>query len=292
VLTRAFLMQASARGQEIQLGRLYVWLTLLASLLVLISSLLGILVGSTYAREASDWALQARAQDVVDILAVASILAAIILVKRSPVKAFGVWVGGLLFLVYAYFIFAFASHFANLFLLHVIILGLVVYTLLGGVIRIDFDRFREVVSPIGRGTRRSVSAFLLLLAVVFYALWLSEDIPALLSGTVPASLAQDGLLVNPVHVLDIGIYLPAVVITAYSLWKDRGLGYVFALPFLVFSALTGLGILFIDYSTALSGGAVSTGQEVFVGILVVVSVVVGWALARAGAGVKTEGRAL
>ncbi len=96
-----------------------------------------------------------------------------------------------------------------------------------------------------RRTRLVLGSALAILGILFYFIWLSEDVPALLNGTVPASITQAGEVVNPVHVLDMALYLPALIITGISLWRDRSLGYTLGLPLLVFSILTFVAIGFI-----------------------------------------------
>lgn len=226
-------------------ARLYSGLTILLSLLALVASLVGIFVKSTYARETSNWAYQARGQDIINVLAVGLLLISLnFIVSRHSVGAFFAWCGALLFLIYGLVIFAFSSHFDSLFLLYVATLGVAFYTFLGGVLRLDFEEVKHRF-PISAGKRVALSILLLALALAFYVLWLSEDIPSLLDGTVPASVTTAGLLVNPVHVLDMALYLPAFIITSVSLWRDKAMGYVFALPLLIFGLLTVLGIVAI-----------------------------------------------
>jgi len=98
----------------------------------------GIFVSSTYARYTSNLASQARAQDLVDIIAVAMLLVATYFMNKRSMRGFQLWAGGLLFLIYAFVIYAFAAPFNDLFLLYVAILGLIVYTFIGGVLRLRF----------------------------------------------------------------------------------------------------------------------------------------------------------
>ena len=245
--------------------------TIAISILVTVVSGMGIFVGSTYARETSDWAVQARAQDIADVLAVAILLASVYFAGKGSVRGLLLWVGTLLFLIYAFFIYAFALHFNGMFLVYVVTLGLCVYTFLGGALRLDFQALKKHFA--GVRARTATSALLVLLALVFYALWLSEDVPAILTGTVPGGLAGTGLLTNPVHVLDLGLYLPAFIITGVSLWRRGALGSFFAAPILVFGALTGMGILMIDLLSSASGISTDLGQEVFVSLIVLVSTV-------------------
>lgn len=261
----------------LKISETFLWTSIVAGIMVLATSAFGIFVNSTYARETADWATQARAQDIANVVAVAVLFVSAYFMNRGSFKGLFVWSGSLLFLVYGFVIYAFAAHYNSLFLLYVATLALSVYTLLGGVLRLDFEKVKALCQ-IDTNIRRVVSGYLLLAAVIFYVLWLSEDVPALLKGTVPSSLALDGLLVNPVHVLDMGFYLPAMMITGVSLWKGKGLGYTFGVPLLIFSALTGLGILVIDYLS--SAIAANLGQVVFVGTLSIVSVILSWLYLR------------
>lgn len=43
----------------------------------------------------------------------------------------------------------------------------------------------------------------------FALLWLSEDVPAIIDGSASHALSTSGLLTNPVHVLDLGLFLLA-----------------------------------------------------------------------------------
>jgi hypothetical protein len=247
------------------------WLSVLVAILVLIASGAGLLFTSTYARETTPWAIQAVAQDIANLVSVAVLLMAVYFVSKGSVKALLVWMGALLTLLYAYVIYAFAAHFNSLFLVYVAIVGLSFYTFLSSVLGLQPDRLwpRFVAST----KAKAVSAYLLLVAVLFALLWLSQDIPAILAGKAPQSVTANGLLTNPVHVLDLGLYLPAMIITAMFLWRRKFLGYFFAIPLLVFSILTGIGIIAIDVVTGMRGLPTSLGVDLFIAAISVVSLV-------------------
>ena len=233
--------QSALAIKGISIQNIYIWSTLLVSSLIFASSMMGIFLSRIYSRYTSDYAMQARAQDVVDLVAVAILLAGAFLMYRRVAIGLQLWAGALVFLIYGFVIYSFAAPFNDLFLLYVAIFGLLVYTFLGGVFRLDLESSKEYFM-IGRRSRLALGSLLLVLAFAFYFIWLSQDVPAIISGTLPAGLVQDGLLVNPVLVLDMGLYLPAMIITGLSLLKSRTIGYFFAYPFLLFAMLTFLGI--------------------------------------------------
>ncbi len=247
------------------------WLSVIAALLVLLASVSGILLKSIYGRETPSWAVQGIGQDIVNIVAVVVLLIAVSFVNKGSVKAFLVWSGVLLYLIYAYVIYAFDVHFNSLFLVYVAILGLSFYALVGLVIHLHLDQFQASFSANTKA--RAVSVFLLVLGIVFYLLWFSEEIPALLTGKFPQSVTAANVPTNPVHVLDLGLYLPAMIITAVLLWRRKLLGYLLAGPLLVFSILTGTAILAIFLVMSVKGMPTSVGVEAFFAIIIVVSLV-------------------
>jgi hypothetical protein len=226
------------------LQKKYIWTTLMISMLVLSSSAAGIFVGGTYARDTTTWAEQARAQDVADVVGVCVLLLSAYGARKGSVRGFQAWAGALLFIIYTFAIYSFASAFNSLFLIYVAALGLSTYTFIGGVLLLDFEVIKGF-GPIGPRVRVLLGALLVVLGLGFAALWLSQDVPAIVGGTVPTAVSQAGLLTNPIHVLDLAFYLPALVISGTSLLRDGTLGHVFSLPLLLFSVLEGLGILLI-----------------------------------------------
>lgn len=247
------------------------WFSALVAILVLLASGAGLLLTSTYARETPSWAIQGIGQDLVNLVAALALLITTYLVNKGSVKAFLVWSGVLLYLLYAYVIYAFDVHFNRLFLVYVAILGLSFYALVSLVIHLHLEQFQASFSATTRA--RAVSVFLLVLGILFSLLWLSEEIPALMTGKIPPSVTMANLPTNPVHVLDLGLYLPAMIITAVLLWRRKLLGYLLAGPLLVFSILTGAAILAIFLVTSLKGMPTSIGIEAFFAIIIIVSLI-------------------
>jgi hypothetical protein len=217
------------------------------------------------------WTVQAYGQDIANIVAAAALFIAVYFASKGSVKAFLVWIGVLIALIYPYIIYAFAIHFNSLFLVYVAIVGLSFYTLVGSLMQLHLDNLQPSFAATTKA--RPVSVFLLLVAVLFALLWLSEDIPALLTGKIPQTVMESGLLTSPVHVLDLGLYLPAMIITAILLWRRKLLGYIVAIPLLVFNILTGIGIVAAQFAASSKGLAASLGVELFIAAIVVVSLV-------------------
>lgn len=190
------------------------------SALVVLSSLVGILDPATYARETATWVAQGVGQDWANLLVVAPFLAlAGVLALRGSRLATVLLGGGLIYVMYSFVLYSFAVHFNSLFLVYCATLGLAVFGL--GGLAAEAIRKRHDGWFDDRAPRRLLGGYLLGSALLFAALWLSEDIPAILRGTPPASLADVGLATNPVRVLDLAIVLPAMAIAGIALLRGR-----------------------------------------------------------------------
>lgn len=191
------------------------------------------------------------------------------LALRNSLRGRFVWLGVLLFPVYNYAIYTMAVPFGPLFLIWVAILGISFYSFVGGVMAFD----RDAVMSYFMNRRASVASgwFLIVAAVLFACLWLSDDLPALLSGSTPESIVEMGLPTNPVHVLDMGIYLPAALLTGIGLLRKHPLAHTVAAPFMGFLILTSVPILITPAMRATAQVPADWGIAVPLGTFSVVS---------------------
>ncbi len=248
----------------------WLYLSILAALLAIAGSVVGLTVGSIiYTRLTPAFLPQALAQDVAN-LAVASpallILAALAL--RGSLRAYLLWLGVLTFTVYNYIIYTYSLPFGPLYLVWIAVLGLCVFTLLGGVAVVD-----HVAVAAHFPNRRAVQVVawaFVVVAIFFGFLWLSEDVPALLSGSTPQSVVDMGAPTNSVHVNDLAFFLPAVVVAGVALLKRKPLAFTLAPAFLVFLILTGIPILITPIVQTVRGEMAGWGPVAPIGTLTVV----------------------
>jgi hypothetical protein len=194
-----------------------------------------------------------------------------LLAARGSLRAYLAWSGLLAYSAYTYAVYAFATHFGPLFLLHVAILGLSVYALIGSLTSVDAGRvkaaFRET-TPV-----KQTAWVLNTLVLLFCGLWLSSDIPATIRNVPSQELRDAGVLTNPVHVLDLAVFIPALALTGVFLLRGRALGFVLA-PVLLVAAI-GISIAVVSLSIVLDHrGQSSLGGGVSMGLLALVESVV------------------
>jgi len=236
-----------------------------AAALATTTSLFGLLAPWPYAAETANWRLQAVGQDLGNLLAVIVLLAGLVSARRGSVRGLQVWAGALVYLAYAFVIYAMSVHFTALFLGYVAVLGLSVYSLL-----LALPGRGEIRLP--SRTRRLGAGALGAIAVAFALLWLTSILGALAAGRPPAELAEAGLPANPVHVLDLAIVLPGMILVAIRS-RRGGLAALLLAPLLVFGALMAAsiaGTLLLGAAPAIVAallGAVALGSAVLAGLL-------------------------
>jgi len=248
---------------------IWLWLSIVAAIVAIAGNLLALSINRIYASLTPVFLPQALAQDIANLVLIAPIwliLAALAL--RGSVRAYLLWQGVLTFTVYNYVIYTFSIPFEVLFLLWVAVLGMSLFSLIGGVVSMDYQAVASAFT-----SRRAVQVtawFLIVTAVLFGFLWLSEDVPALLSNTKPQSVMDMAIPTNPVHILDLGFFLPAVIITGICLLKKKAWAYSFAPAFIVFLILTGIPILITPAVQSAVGQSAAWGVFYPIGTLTVI----------------------
>jgi hypothetical protein len=159
-----------------------------------------------YGDSAPDLVDQGTAQDVVGLLLVAPLLAALTWsARRASSRATDLWRGACLFVAYNAAIYAFAVSFGPLFPVWVAALGLSVYAVVLGP--------GPAARPSGPGPSAPAWAGVLVVTVgvIFGAAWLGQLAADLARGGPSESAEALGLPTNPVHVLDLALLVPGAV---------------------------------------------------------------------------------
>ncbi len=245
------------------------FLSLLMAALIIVVSLTGLTDSEFYSVESTGWKLQAIGQDFIDLLLVTpALLVTAILAFYQKRGALSFWAGVVLYLAYTFVIYCFDVHFNRLFLAYCLLLGLSFYCCL-------YYLYNSITVPFKITVRSKVNAatgmYFMFIGCLFYLLWLSEILPATITGIIPLSLQQAGLYTNPVHVLDIAILLPALSITGVLLLKNNSAAKAIVIPLLFFFVLMDITIGFLSWYMALKNNESAGPAPVIMGALAVVS---------------------
>lgn len=255
-----------------KIPKIFIWLSLVAGLLVAFVSMMGIIEPGAYSKETINWAAQAMAQDYINLFLVFPVLLILIFfLRRNSLKALLVWLGVMLYLIYSYILYAFFIHFGPLFLVYVAILGLSFYAFVGALVTIDWSAAAQFFRAV---SVKPASVLLTATGIMFYFLWLSDIIGALIGGRLPQDLDKIGLFVNPIQVLDLALLLPGALIVSVLLWRKRIIGLVLAVPIIVFFVLMGAAIISIMIVLAQKGFQLSIPPLIMMGIIIFTSVII------------------
>jgi hypothetical protein len=210
----------------------------LAAVMAGAAAALGLFVPGLY-RDAPFWAQQAQGTDVATLFGAVPILLVSLWAARagSLTGSLGA-IAGVLYLIYNYAIFAFAVAVNPLLAVYIAILSLSVWsfslTLFDG---------RTPRTPLPGLPRRTTAGVLIVVAVVFSLLWLSQIAAATLTGQIPVDLERAELPTNPVWTLDLAFFLPLCLLAAAGLWRRAAAVGAFAFPMLIWLSLTSVGIV-------------------------------------------------
>jgi hypothetical protein len=241
----------------------------IGGLLAAVAAVAGLFVPNLY-RDSEAWVRQARAADLVTLVAVVPVLGWSLWqsARGSLVGRIGALATGG-YLVYNYAIFGFAVAINPMTPLHIAVLGLAAWsTMLSVGSLLAEPALRHVAHGL---PRRTGAAFLLGVAGLFGLMWASQIAQAILSGGGPAEVTRLGLVTNPVYTLDLAFALPFLALAGVQLLRRAPNANAIAVVALTWSALMGLGVLAIFAFDAVASAAVALPVAGLIGLITIVA---------------------
>lgn len=234
-------------------------LTALITLMGLFATLSGLLDQNTYINDSLSATAQMMGQDLVTLTTGIPLLIISAYLSRSSAKARLLWMGGMFYFTYTYASMAFLASYNSLFLLYVGILALSLYGLMGELFtttyRVNVDEKKSGFTAI----------YLTLTGLMLAAMWIKMITDSLITGMAPGAL--EGYTTLVIQALDLGVVVPAALLTSYFLLKREVWGYILAPVFLVKVSLLGTAILSMVAFMAMEGVPFSWGQAAFFMVL-------------------------
>jgi len=192
--------------------------------------------------------------------------------RSAPARL--LWLGALGYFVYAYGMYALGVHWNRLFLAYVALLGVSFYALVFGLARTNAAELAAALTP--RAPRRAASIYLVSVATLVGLAWLLDELRATWTGVAPASLAEFEAPTNIVHVFDLGLVLPALVLASVLLHRRRAWGDVLAGALLVMTTAIGLWILALIGFSTVAGYPGPLAPTFFFALLTLIGIAVAW----------------
>jgi hypothetical protein len=158
------------------------------------------------------------------IVGIPLLVVSFVLATRGSIRGYLLWMGVVGWALYIGAIDAFSLQFNALFLAYVAILGLATYTLILGLGAADTSAIALAFGD--EAPTRLIGGYLIVAALLTALLWLSDIVPAIVAGGAPMAIAGRGLPVEPSHVLDLGLLLPASFLSGILLIRRHPWGYL------------------------------------------------------------------
>lgn len=241
------------------LPRSFVISTLTIVALSIMSSLLGLFRPGHYT-DPPALLTRTQVEDIVILtIAVPVLIVGLWYLLRDSDRGRIVWLGALAYMTYIWLSRAGMLAFNDFFLGYVALFALSLFTLIGGMITTIPERFERRLD--GQLSRLVFAAVLVVTSVGLALLWLSDIVPAILSGTTPLGIQEFGPKGAITYVFDLGLLVPSYALGAYLLWQRHRWGFVttgvlLILAALVAPTLAAITIIDLQQSVAMTPGMV------------------------------------
>ncbi len=253
-------------------GKIILALSLPLIILIIIVSCVGLSTPGFYSTETLNWQAQSIGQDMIDLFLITPcLLITSILSYRNNRTAIMIWGGVVLYLTYTFVIYCFDIHFNKLFVLYCVCLGLSFYSLMYFLFTHHKENSKEYFE--NKPVVRFIGIYFLIISALFYFLWLSEIIPAIIQNTIPKSIVETGLFTNAVQVIDLSVFLPGIFITGISLLKRISFGLILVPIILTFFVLMDISIGTLAVVMKMKGVESNLVLTVIMGVLALLSLV-------------------
>jgi len=184
------------------------------------------------------------------VVAVPTLVVAMVLASRGSSRARLVWDGALAYTVYNFAFYVFGAAFNDLFLVHVVAFSSSIFALIATMTSVD-------ASAIARGYHarapvRAVAALLVLVGVVFATLWGVFSISYAVTGRLSLGAATlEGM--QTVFAIDLSLMVPGMALAGVLLWRRRPWGFVMGAAMSVFGAVYQLNLAAAGWFQANAG---------------------------------------
>jgi len=212
---------------------------------------------------------QARGTDLATLFgAVPALVFALRAAHRGSPTGRVVVVGALAYLIYTYAIYGFQVVVSPVTPLHIAVLGFATWSVV-----LMVPTMGRAVAVGGHLRRRTTSAFLGLVVVMFAALWIGQIMSIVTSGALPSAITDLHLPTSAVYPLDLAFALPLLGLAAYRLGRGLPFGAALALGGLVFATLMALSILGLSLVQQANGSLGDPSMSVGFGAIAVIAAV-------------------
>lgn len=241
------------------------------AILAAIATLYGLIGKGLYIHDSVSITAQMMGQDLVTLIIVVPILiGSLYLISKDSLRGQLIWMGTLFYFIYSYASMSFLASYNPFFLVYVAIFSLSLYTFLWQLVSLDIKNVKNNFAD-GK-INKITAAFLVVMGIMLAFMWLKMILESLITGNAPVSLENYTTLV--IQALDLGIVVPAAILTGYLLIRKNAWGYSLASIFLIKVSLLGMAILSMIIFMVQRGVTVVLGQILFFTLVTVFGILI------------------
>jgi len=192
-----------------------------------------------YHRDSVSGAAQERGQDLVTLIVALPLLGFAFFASGRGRNWTRVFLAGILgYFLYTYCLLAFGAVYNELFLVYVSVFSLSLFAFVFAVLSVDMAELGSRCAA--AYPRKTAMGIMLFIGFLLAAMWLLRIVPALAGGLPPPSI--DGYHTMFVQAGDLGILVPAALLSAWWLFRRNPAGYLLATVLLVKGSAMGLAV--------------------------------------------------
>lgn len=220
-------------------------------------------------------AAQERAQDVVTLVLGLPLLGTgILLSRRGLLRGHLLLTGSLAYFLYTYAAMSFLTAFNPLFLVYVALFSLSLYGFILALSGLEPERISRQLSD--SFPRRAIAAFFTIVGAFLSLAWLGLVAPPMFNGSTPNGMESATTMV--IQALDLGVIVPASLITARLLWKRSPWGDTLASVVLVKLMTMGAALIAMIIGQMLAGVAVDPVTSVIFTVICLTGIGFAWVM--------------
>jgi hypothetical protein len=203
-----------------------------------------------------------RGTDAITLLvAIPFLLSTYAFARRGSQNGMILLIGSLFFFLYNGASLTFSAAFNPLFLAYTALFSVSLYATLTALVTFNLQSLVARVQP--GFPQRGIAIFLIIAGIGTLFIWMSDILPALISGIAPATLGPYTSMYT--HGFDSAVITPAAVLIGIFLLQRKPLGYLFCAPILILCALIGVVVVGQTVSQFLAGLVFPPG--VYIGMI-------------------------
>jgi hypothetical protein len=211
-----------------------------------------------YRLDTISYAGQAIGQDWVTlVMGIPLLFVGMFLTWKNSLRGRLVLTGALGYFLYTYTSLAFLLAYNEYFLIYVVLFSASLFAFILAISSLHPEELIHKIST--RFPRKSTIAYLLFIALFLTVAWVSKIVTGLATHTPPAGLEAYSTLV--IQAMDLGIIVPASVVTAILLRLKRPWGYTLASVLLIKGVLMGVALIAMIIGMVIAGVTVDPVQS-------------------------------